>query len=329
MEKFVNEIVLKLSTKIPKENIEIVKSVIYLTLNDFDVTAKTTDLAVINDELPREAKIYLAARLVDGLSEKTLTQYKSTLDKFFSMIIKPVNEITTEDCRLFFYRIQSTSKMSNRTLDNYRSYLMAFFTWLNDNEYIQRNPCAPIKPFKYEKKVKKALTDMEIEKIRHAAKNDYERAIIEVLYSTGCRVSELVNIKLEDIDMQNGEVNILHGKGNKQRIGYLSAKAVLAIQDYVGARNYPTEYLFENFRQPHNQLTTRAIEKKTRELEDRTGIRIHPHKFRRTTATHLLKKGMPLEEIQIVLGHENIGTTMVYAKVDADSVKRNHIKCMS
>ena len=329
MEKFVNEIVLKLSTKIPKENIEIVKSVIYLTLNDFEVTAKTTDLAVVNDELPREAKIYLAARLVDGLSPNSLAQYKRLLDMFFSMITKPVNEITTEDCRLFFYRVQSTSKMGNHTLDNYRSYLMAFFSWLNDNEYIARNPCAPIKPFKYEKKVKKALTDMEIEKIRHAAKNAYERAIIEVLYSTGCRVSELVNIKLEDIDMQNGEVNILHGKGNKQRIGYLSAKAIFAIQDYVGGRDYPTVYLFENFRKPHNQLSTHAIEKKTRELEQRTGIRLHPHKVRRTTATHLLKKGMPLEEIQIVLGHENIATTMIYAKVDTDSVKRNHIKCMS
>lgn len=329
MEKLVNDVVLRLVTKIPKENVEIVRNVLYLVLKDYEVTAKTTELAVVENELPREAKIYLAARHVDGLSDGSIYQYKRTLDKFFAIIPKDIKDITTEDCRIFFYKIQEQNHMSNRSLDTQRSYMMAFFTWIVDNEYSNRNPMTPIKPFKYEKKIKKELTDMEIEKLRHASESSYERAIIEVLYSTACRVSELVNIKLEDIDLAKGEVYIMHGKGNKQRLSYLNAKAIIAIQEYIKDRDYPSVYLFENFRKPHGQLKTAAIQKKMRDLEKKTGIRVHPHKFRRTTATHLWKKGMPLEEIQVLLGHDDISTTMIYTNVNQDAVKADHKKYFS
>lgn len=328
MEKLVNEVVFRLGTKIPKENVEIVRNVLYLVLKDYEITEKTTEIAVVENDLLREAKVYLAARHIDGLSDGTLVQYKRTLDRFFLIVHKDVKDITTEDCRIFFYKIQEQNHMGNRSLDTQRSYMMAFFTWIVDNEYINRNPMTPIRPFKYEKKIKKALTDMEIEKLRHASKNTYERAIIEVLYSTACRVSELVNIKLEDINLNTGDVYIMHGKGKKQRLSYLNAKAIIAIQEYIKDRNYPSVYLFENFRKPHNQLKTAAIQRKMRELEKRTGIRVHPHKLRRTTATHLWKKGMPLEEIQVLLGHDDISTTLIYTKVNAESVKQDHNKYM-
>lgn len=329
MERFVDDVVERLITKIPKENIEIVKNVLYLVLQDYDVSVKSTEIAVAEDELPREAKVYLASRLIDGLSETTLHQYKRTLDKFFSMVHKAVGDVTTEDCRLFLYQIQKINNMGNRSLDTQRSYLQAFFMWLVNNEYTQKNPCAPIKPFKYERKLKQELSYMEMAKLRKACKNNYEKAIVEVLYSTACRVSELVNIKLADINMNNGEIIITHGKGNKQRMTYLNADATLAIQDYIANRDYQTIYLFENFRKPHNQLKTGAIQKVTRSLEKRTGIRLHPHKFRRTTATHLWKKGMPIEEIQVFLGHDDISTTRIYTNVNQEAVKQDHRKYLS
>lgn len=326
MEKLVNNIVYKLSTKLSADEVNIVRNVLYLTLKDYDVVEKTTDLSVIENELPKEAKIYLASRLVDGLSENTIKQYKRTLDLFFSVCAKTVNDVTTEDCRLFFFKLQETSKMNNRSLDSQRTYLNSFFHWLVDNEYILKNPCSPIRPFKYEKKLKKELSDIEIERIRNACKNEFEKAVIEVIYSTGCRVSELVNIRLDDVDMYNGEVRITHGKGNKQRMSYLSAKATIAIQEYIKNRNYPSVYLFEASRKPHNQLSARTIEKVTLDLEHRTGIRLYPHKIRRTTATHLWKKGMPIEEIRFFLGHENLDTTLLYVNVNSDSVKACHKK---
>ena len=230
---------------------------------------------------------------------------------------------------MYLYEIQKRHDMGNRSLDTQRIYLNAFFAWCTVNEYIPKNPCALIRPFKYEKKLKKELTDIELEKLRKACKNAYEKALVEVLYSTACRVSELVNIKLEDIDLVNGEIIITHGKGNKQRKSYLNAKATLAIQEYAESRDYPSIYLFENFRKPHGQLKTAAIQKKMRDLEQRTGIEIHPHKFRRTTATHLWKKGMPIEEIKQLLGHESIETTLVYTNVNNDAVKADHIKYLS
>lgn len=326
MEQFINELVFKLQGKLSSQQINDVRVVLYSTLKNYDVVPKVTEVAVIEDDLPQKAKIYLASRKIDGLSIKTLKQYERTLRRFFEVVKKNVEDVKTEDCRLFFYYIQQENGMENRALDTQRAYLNAFFAWLNDNDYIPKNPCSPIKPFKYEKKLKKELTDIEMEKLRQACKNEYELCIIEVLYSTGCRVSELVNIKLSDIN--GDEVEIVQGKGNKSRMTYLNAKALLAIEAYTKDRDYDSVYLFENFRKPHNQLTSRAIEKVCANLEDRTGVRVHPHKIRRTTATHLWKKGTPIEEIKILLGHENIATTMIYTNVNEASVKADHHKYM-
>ena len=327
MEKFVNDVVYRLSNKLQKNDIEAVKNILYLTLKDYELTEKSTELTVIENELPKEAKVYLAARLVDGLSEKSIKQYKKTLDRFFLLVHKRTSDITSEDCRLFFWELSKT--MSSASMETQRAYLRSFFSWLVDNEYLNKNPMTPIKPFKVEKKLKKELTDMEFEQLRKACKDNFERAVLEVLYSTGLRVSELVDLKIDDIDINNGELTVRHGKGNKERVSYLNAKAILAIQDYLKERSWNTVYLFENYRKPHNKLTTKTIERHTKALQEKTGIRLHPHKIRRTTATHLWQKGMPVEEIQVILGHENIGTTMIYTNVKHDTVKSDHKKYMS
>lgn len=328
MEKFVNDVIFRLSPKLSGDFLEVVRNALYITMQDYEIIQKTYELAV-PEELPKEAKIYFVSRKIDGLSEKSLKQYQRTVEKFFEIVHKPVTEVKTEDCRLFFYLRQTNSKMSKRSLENQRANLNAFFTWLTDNEYIPRNPCKAIKPFKYEEKQKKELSNMELEQLRKACRDDLDRAIIEVLYSTACRVSELVDIRLDDIDMTNGEVTIRHGKGDKSRTTYLNSRAILTIQDYIKDRDYETTWLFENYRKPHEQLCPRTIERRTKDLEIRTGIKLHPHKIRRTTATHLREKGMPIEEIQMLLGHEDINTTMIYTNVNNKSVKADHNKLLS
>lgn len=329
MEKFVNDVVFKLSDKLSVEDIEVVKNVLYVTLQDYEISQNKYEVAIPDNDLPKEAKIFFVSRKIDGLKEGSLKQYKRTVTKFFETVNKPVTEVKTEDCRLFFFLLQNNSKISLRSLDNQRIYLNAFFSWLTDNEYIPRNPCKSIKKFKYPKTEKHALTDIEMAKLRKACKNNYERAIIEVLYATACRVSELVDIRLDDVDFTTRDVIIRHGKGDKERTTWLNPEALLAIQDYIKDRDYPTEWLFESCRKPHQKLGIRTIERKTKELEKRTGIKIYPHKVRRTTATYLLKKGMPIEEISLFLGHENINTTQLYAKVNKDAVKADHQKYLS
>lgn len=325
MEKFVNDVAFRLGNKMDPANINLVKSILYIVIKDYDIAEKSTEVAVVDNDLPKEAKIYLVSRKIDGLAEGTIIQYKRIIETLFEEVHKPIPEITTEDLRVFFYQMQSR-QISNRTLDTYRAYLMAMFTWLCVNEYIVKNPMMPIKPFKYERKSKKALTDMELEKIRKVCKDALDVAIIEVLYSTACRVSELVEIKLEDINFDAKEIEIRHGKGNKARTTYLNAKAILAINEYIKDRDYPSVYLFESYRKPHNQLCKRRIQEICKRLSDDSKIKIHPHKMKRTTATHLLQKGMPLEEIKELLGHEDISTTLIYANINQDNVKYNHKK---
>lgn len=329
MEQFVNDVVYRLNGKLSDDDIEKVKNTLYIVLQDYDLSQKCYDVAIPDNDLPNEAKIYFVSRKIDGLSEKSLKQYKRTVEQFFEIIHKPVLDVKTEDCRLFFYVIQNNSNMSMRSLENQRSYLNAFFSWITDNEYIPRNPCKPIKPFKYEKKKKKELTHMELAKLRKACKNSYERAIIEVLYSTACRVSELVDIRLDDINFNTNEVNIRHGKGDKERTTYLNSEATLAIQEYIKGRDYESIFLFENQLKPHGQLCSRTIERRTKDLERRTGIKLYPHKVRRTTATHLIEKGTPIEEVQLILGHDSIQTTMEYVNVNQEKAKADHQKYLS
>ena len=330
MEKLVNDVMFRLSTKIPRENIEIVRTVLYNVLQDYDISQRVTDLAIPTEDLPKEAKIYLVSRKIDGLSDNSLCRYKESLTRFFDVVHKPVGDVQTEDIRLYFYHLQNTCKMNNLSLNNQRVNLNTFFNWLNNNEYITRNPCCPIKPFKYEKKKKSALSTMELEKLRLACKNNYDRAVIEVLYSTSCRVSELVDIRMDDVDLAKGEISIRHGKGNKFRNSYLSPKAILAIQDYLSDRDYQYEYLFEKSKKPYGQLTTRSIEQRVSEIKERAGIDVSPHKMRRTSATHLFERGMPIEEIKEFLGHENIETTLgYYVNIDKNKVKADHNKYLA
>lgn len=328
MEQAINNILFRLSTKFDGNELMIIQDTLISVLKDYDVSLRITAINVVDDELYREMNMYLATIKISGYSERTLSFYKSEITKCLTMIGKKVCDITSNDLLVYFMNYKAIRKVGNVYLNNQRRIINAFFEWLVENEYIDKNPCKKIKKFKEEEKLMKALNDMELEVLRKACKSNYERCVLEVLYSTACRISELVNIKLEDINFDMKEVDIICGKGKKSRTAYLNASSILAIKDYLSERTWESEYLIERSKKPHGKMDIRSVERACRRLQNETGIRVHPHKIRRTTATMLLKKGVPVEEIQVILGHKDISTTLRYALVDKGKVKSDHQKFM-
>lgn len=327
MEKFVNDVVFKLHSKFSVEEINIIKQVLYSVSMDYKIEKRSTELATVSN-YPKEIQIYLVSRKIDCLSDNTIAIYKYSLERFFGYIDKPIAKIKTEDLRIAYYSLRKESKMGNRSMENQRMIVGTFFRWLFNNDYISKNPHAVITKFKYERKERKALSDLELERLRKACSNSRERAMFEVMFSSGCRVSELVALKISDLNFETKEITILHGKGDKDRTTYFNAPAFLAIQEYLDEKDYVSEYVFTSTRKEHGCLCTRTVQAFCQKLTKKTGIYLHPHKMRRTVATHLLKKGMALEKIQVLLGHEDINTTLQYAKIDLGSVKADYQKYM-
>lgn len=240
-----------------------------------------------------------------------------------------LKQITTNDIRIYLYKTQETRKISNATLDNRRVIIQTFFEWAANEGYIGSNPCRNIKAIKYERAQRQPLSGMELERVRNACDTVRDKAMIEVLYSTGCRVTELERLNIADVDFEQKEVH-LFGKGDKHRTSYLNVKAEFALRNYLETRTDENPALFVSERSPHDRLKKPAIEKRVRQLGElsKIGRRVYPHLIRHTTATDGLDRGMPIEEVQQILGHVNINTTMVYAQVSRANVKRDHRRCI-
>ena len=288
-------------------------------------------------------EIYLSNKKLEGLSQRTLSYYRLTLEQFINYIDKHLSDITTQDVREYFSYYQSLNNCSNTTLDNVRRNLNTFFNTLSNEGYIQSNPMARIKKIKSTKKVKKPFTDLEIEKMRSELNNLSERtkmlqyykyqkqALFELLLSSGIRLNECVQLNKQDIDLNNRTFIVL-GKGNKERVCYFSVKAQFYLDKLLNfkftgrtKKLEGLEPLFVNYKKC-NRLGLNAIERQIRELGQACDVKAHPHKFRRTFATNLLNKGVPIEQIKELMGHSNLDTTMIYAIVDQDQVKYNHNK---
>ena len=325
MNEFINLLIQKLDGKISDEALKIVHTQVSILCTDYDISRKETLPAVLFDDV-EEVKMYLVSRKIEGLSQSTLSAYKYELQRFFQTVQKRTKDITANDIRLYLYNAKEAQNLSNRTLNNMRSYIKAFFVWCVDNEYITKNPCAIISHIKSEDIERYPISPLDLERLRRACKDERDRAIIETLYSTGCRVSELVNIKLTDINTDEKSISIM-GKGKKHRTVYINAKAEIAINEYLATRPQQSDYLFCSVRKSSNPLSTRWIEKLLLALGERAGISdVHPHKFRRTMATDALEHGMSLEEVQALLGHEDINTTLIYAKVKSREIQSSHRK---
>ena len=271
---------------------------------------------------------FLDVKALEGCSKATIENYKFNLNKFLLGVGKDPAEIATQDIRKYLADYKRERGVSNTTLDNMRRVFQSFFTWMHREGYIIKDPCAAVNKIRADKIIKNPYSDEEMELMREAAKNLREKAIIEVLYSTGMRIGELEKLNKDDIDFVNGKA-IVFGKGAKEREVYFNVKAQLALKKYLENRNDTNEALFVGLQSPYNRLKVSTYEKILRELGGRCGVHCHPHRFRRTCATILLNKGMPIQEVSKVLGHAKLETTLIYCEINQQSVAANHKKYMN
>lgn len=272
---------------------------------------------------------FLSAKQVEGCSERSVNYYSSTLDNLIKSLVKPFNQIETEDLRVYLSEYQKKNNASKQTIDNIRRILSSFFTWLEDEDYILKSPVRRIHKIKTMKQVKETYSDEALERLRDNCKTIRDLALIDMLASTGMRVGELVKLNRVDVDFVNRECVVL-GKGSKERVVYFDARTKLHLQNYLNSRTDDNEALFVSLLEPHNRLEIAGVEIMLRKLGRNLEInKVHPHKFRRTLATRAIDKGMPIEQVQKLLGHQKIDTTMEYAIVDQQNVKNSHKKYLS
>ena len=272
---------------------------------------------------------FLSAKQVEGCSERSVNYYSSTLDNLIKNLEKPFNQIETEDLRVYLSEYQKKNNASKQTIDNIRRILSSFFTWLEDEDYILKSPVRRIHKIKTMKQVKETYSDEALERLRDNCKTIRDLALIDMLASTGMRVGELVKLNRVDVDFVNRECVVL-GKGSKERVVYFDARTKLHLQNYLNSRTDDNEALFVSLLEPHNRLEIAGVEIMLRKLGRSLEInKVHPHKFRRTLATRAIDKGMPIEQVQKLLGHQKIDTTMEYAIVDQQNVKNSHKKYLS
>lgn len=269
-------------------------------------------------------KIFLAAKRVEGCSEKTIRYYDSTIRNVLNAIGKEVKSVTTDDLRVYLDEYQKRSNASKVTIDNIRRILSSFFAWLEDENYIAKSPVRRIHKVKTCKTVKETYSDEALELMRDHCDGIRDLAIIDMLASTGIRVGELVKLNRSDVDFENRECVVL-GKGNKQRRVYFDARTKIHLQNYLRSRTDDNEALFVSLQHPNNRLLISGVEIRLRELGKKLDLhKVHPHKFRRTLATMAIDKGMPIEQVQQLLGHQSVDTTLQYAMVNQNNVKLSH-----
>ena len=281
---------------------------------DAEVETQETDLITV----------FLAAKRVEGCSQKTVQYYDSTIRNVLNAIGKDIKQITTDDLRCYLDEYQQEHKISKVTIDNIRRILSTFFAWLEDESYIIKSPVRRIHKVKTCKTVKETYSDEALEIMRDNVDHIRDLAIIDMLASTGIRVGELITLDRDDIDFVNRECVVL-GKGNKQRKVYFDARTKIHLQNYLASRKDDNPALFVTLQAPYNRLLISGVEIRLRKLGRRLGIsKVHPHKFRRTLATMAIDKGMPIEQVQQLLGHQSVDTTLQYAMVNQNNVKISH-----
>lgn len=270
--------------------------------------------------------LFLDAKQIEGCSARTVQYYKVTLEHFLQHLDIPIRKMTTDDIRGYLVDYQKINNCSKVTIDNIRRNISSFFSWLEEEDYVLKSPMRRIHKIKTKTVVKEVISDELIEKMRDHCSEKRDLAIIDLLYSTGIRVGELVNLNICDLDLEQREC-VVYGKGDKERRVYFDAKSKVHLKNYLESRTDNNPALFVTLDAPYDRLKISGVEIRLRELGRQLGMeRIHPHKFRRTMATRAIDKGMPIEQVQKILGHSQIDTTMQYAMVNQTNVKTSHQK---
>ena len=274
-------------------------------------------------------ELFLAAKKLEGCSERSLRYYATTLARFSAEMAKPAHDITTDDIRDYLTNYSDDGRVGKTTVDNIRRVISSFFSWLEEEDHIYKSPVRRIKKIRTSRVLKPVYSDEALELLRDSCKEIRDLAIIDLLSSTGIRVGELVQLNRRDIDFDAREC-VVHGKGDKERRVYFDARAKTHLLAYLELREDDTPALFVSLHRPFKRLEISGVEARLRKLGEDSGVKhVHPHKFRRTLATKAIDKGMPIEQVQVLLGHSKIDTTLCYAMVDQDNVKRSHRKYIS
>lgn len=280
------------------------------------------------EQIPNEnyLKMFIDAKRIEGCSERTLQYYNLTVSQLLSIVTVPVRKMTTDEIRGYLAGYQQRNNCSKVTVDNVRRNISSFFSWLEEEDYILKSPMKRIHKIKTKQPVKEIISDEMIERLRDNCKCVRDLSMIDLLYSTGIRVGELVGLNISDINFEEREC-VVYGKGDKERKVYFDAKAKLHLQNYIEGRQDNNPALFITLDAPYDRLKISGVEIRVRELGRKLQMdKIHPHKFRRTMATRAIDKGMPIEQVQKILGHSQIDTTMQYAIVNQNNVKTSHRK---
>lgn len=320
---FIGEVLKQFEDKFDEKQLKTIERTLYRCLKNKEIREKKVVLPKDNNEA---LDFFIAAKKIEGCSIKSLNYYYTTLVKMLDKVNVIYFSITTEDIRTYLSDYQENSGVSKATIDNMRRIISSFFSWLENEDYIMKSPARRIRKVRIGKIVKEIYTEENIELMRQNCKNARDLAIIDMLYSTGMRVGELVRLNIADIDFENKECVVL-GKGNKQRKVYFDAKTKIHLQQYLNSRKDTDPALFVSQLYPYNRLKISGVEIALRKIGEKLHIsKVHPHKFRRTLATKAIDKGMPIEQVQHLLGHTKIDTTLGYAMVDDENVKISHKK---
>ena len=320
-----NDIIQRMLQYIDNAQADKLRQVLWVVLENYEITE--------NDNLPsveltnqKLVEGFLSAKRIEGCSDKSLVYYRKTIEAMLASIGKGVSHITTDDLRFYLTEYQAQKNSSKITIDNIRRILSSFFSWLEDEDYILKSPVRRIHKVKSASTIKETYSDEALETMRDNCENLRDLALIDVLASTGMRVGELVLLNREDINFEEREC-VVFGKGSKERIVYFDARAKIHLQNYLISRIDSNPALFVSLKAPYNRLKIGGVEVRLRELGKRLNLpKVHPHKFRRTLATMAIDKGMPIEQLQRLLGHQRIDTTLQYAMVKQSNVKIAHRK---
>lgn len=322
-ETFRSQMVSRLYDTLPQDQLQNVLAVLDSALQDYDITRKPVTLVPASG-IPDVVKYFLASKAVENLSRGTLKIYGLRLEDFFRRIQKPFSDVRANDIRLYLYWYKTEKHASDSYLDSIRRILSSFFGWLVANEYIIRNPCASVEYIKHQAPERIPLTPYELEELRWVCRTVREKALVDLLYSSGVRASECSAANLSDIDWEARSIVIRHGKGDKRRTVYFNAESELSLRKYLETRQDDCEALFVTIRRPHHRLGIRSIETEIGKIGRRCENHVFPHKLRHTFATAGLRGGMPLDKLQALMGHVKPETTLIYAKQCQADLQREH-----
>lgn len=327
-ELYRNEVINGLSDVVQEDLLEKIMNILDNSAQKYDIKKKEVALSIISS-IPDIVRDYIAAKATENLKKGTLTNYYNLLKNFFLTVRKNYDQIETNDVRTFLQYYQMQRNQCDRTKNQNKIYLNSFFEWLLNEGYINKNPVRNMKAIKYHETRRYVLSTLEVEMMRCACETLRERAVFDVLYSSGLRVSELCSLKKQDVDFENREIHVRHGKGDKERITYFNASAVMSLRAYLNSREDTSDYVIVGLRGERKMLDKRTIEEEIARVAERAGLsekKIRPHNLRHTFATRMIANGCPVEIVQMMLGHSKISTTMIYAHIAQNDIKVSYEK---